>query len=44
MVFFGLDIGSRNLKMAQVEKSKDKVRLIAFGAAVVSSRGLLSAY
>lgn len=42
MVFFGLDIGSHNLKIAQVQKSGDKARLIAFGSAPAPPRGLLS--
>lgn len=42
MNFFGLDIGSHSLKIAQVEKNKDKPRLIAFGFAEAPPRGLLS--
>ena len=42
MNFFGLDIGSHSLKIAQVEKGKDKARLIAFGSAPAPPRGLLS--
>lgn len=42
MVFFGLDIGSHSIKIAQVEKSKDKARLVAFGIAPSPPRGLLS--
>lgn len=42
MQHFGLDIGSHSLKIAQVEKSKDKARLIAFGSAAAPPRGLLS--
>lgn len=42
MKFFGLDIGSHSLKIAQVEKVRDKARLIAFGSAPAPTRGLLS--
>lgn len=42
MIFFGLDIGSHSLKIAQVEKKGDKARLVAFGSAPAPARGLLS--
>lgn len=42
MNFFGLDIGSRALKVAQVEKSGDKYRLIALGVAPAPAGGILS--
>lgn len=42
MEFFGLDIGSYSLKLAQVEKDGKKNYLKAFGAAQSPSRGLMS--
>lgn len=42
MNFFGLDIGSHSLKVAQVEKTGDKYRLIALGVAPTPAGGILS--
>lgn len=42
MEFFGLDIGSQNLKLAQVQKRGQTARLVAFGSSPAPSRGLLS--
>jgi len=42
MDFFGLDIGSHNIKIVQLKKNKDKYQLMAFGSAPSTSRGLLS--
>jgi len=42
MNFFGLDIGSRALKVVQVEKSGDKYRLVALGIAPAPAGGILS--
>jgi type IV pilus assembly protein PilM len=42
MEFFGLDIGSHNIKIAQVRKNKDKYQLLAFGSAPSTTKGLLS--
>jgi len=42
MDFFGLDIGSQNIKLAQVEKQGEKARLIAFGSVAAPPRGILS--
>jgi type IV pilus assembly protein PilM len=42
MDFFGLDIGSEILKMAQVEKRGKKNRLVAIASASSPPRGLLS--
>lgn len=42
MDFFGLDIGSYSLKVAQVEKDGKKNYLKAFGAAQSPARGLMS--
>lgn len=42
MNFFGLDIGSHALKVAQAEKSGDKYRLVALGIAPAPAGGILS--
>lgn len=42
MTFFGLDIGSHSIKIAQVTKKKDKIHLVAFGSAPAPPRGLIS--
>ncbi|MFC1727224.1 type IV pilus assembly protein PilM [Patescibacteria group bacterium] len=42
MDFFGLDIGSHSLKIAQVERKKEAFRLLAFGSVMAPQRGLLS--
>ncbi len=42
MEFFGLDIGSYNIKIAQVKKNKDKYQLVAFGSSPSTTKGLLS--
>jgi len=42
MEFFGLDIGSQNIKLAQLKKIKDKYQLVAFGSAPSTTRGLIS--
>jgi len=42
MEFFGLDIGSSNIKIIQLKKNKDKYQLIAFGSAPSTTKGLLS--
>lgn len=42
MDFFGLDIGTHALKIAQVEKRGKKSRLLAFGSSPAPNRGLLS--
>jgi len=42
MEFFGLDIGSHNIKIAQVKKAKDKYQLVAFGSTPSTTKGLFS--
>jgi len=42
MTFFGLDIGSHSLKIAQVKKGKDQAQLVALGSTLSPPRGLLS--
>lgn len=42
MDFFGLDIGSHILKIAQVAKEGQRARLVAFGSAPAPAKGLLS--
>jgi len=42
MKFFGLDIGSQNLKIAQIEKNGKEANLLAFGSFPAPPRGLLS--
>jgi len=42
MEFFGLDIGSRNIKIIQVRRNKDKHQLLAIGSATSTTKGLLS--
>jgi len=42
MEFFGLDIGSHNIKIAQVKKAKDKYQLVAFGSVPSTAKGLFS--
>jgi type IV pilus assembly protein PilM len=42
MEFFGLDIGTHNIKLAQVKKNKDKYQLIAFGSGPSTTKGLFS--
>jgi len=42
MEFFGLDIGSSNIKIVQLKKNKDKYQLTAFGSAPSTTKGLLS--
>jgi len=42
MEFFGLDIGSYNIKLVQLKKNKDKYQLISFGSAPSTSKGLFS--
>jgi len=42
MEFFGLDIGSYNVKIVQVKKDKNNYQLLAFGSAPSTTKGLLS--
>jgi len=42
MEFFGLDIGSRSIKLVQLNKRRDGYHLIAFGSAPSTGKGLLS--
>ena len=42
MEFFGLDIGSHNIKAVQLKKDKDKFQIIAFGSSPSTIKGLLS--
>ncbi len=42
MKFFGLDIGSHALKVAQVEKSGDKYKLVALGVSPTPPGGIVS--
>jgi len=42
MEFFGLDIGSHQIKLVKINKSGDQRRLIALGAAPSTQKGILS--
>jgi len=42
MEFFGLDIGSHNIKAVQLKKTQGKYLLVALGSAPSTSKGLLS--
>jgi len=42
MEFFGLDIGSYNIKAVQLKKNKDKYQLVAFGSVPFTKKGILS--
>jgi len=42
MNFFGLNIGSQSIKIAQVEKTGEKSRLIAFGLVPAPAKGIVS--
>lgn len=42
MEFFGLDIGTHSIKLAQLKKKGDKFHLVAFGVGPSTGKGLLS--
>jgi len=42
MEFFGLDIGSHNIKLVKLARKQDKYQLVAFGSCSSTSKGLLS--
>lgn len=42
MDFFGLDIGSHNIKVVQLRKTQDKYQLVALGSAPSTPKGLAS--
>ena len=42
MDFFGLDIGTHSIKLAQLEKKGDRYHLVAFGSGPSTGKGLLS--
>lgn len=42
MEFFGLDIGSYSIKAIQLAKKTDKYQLVAFGSALLTTKGLIS--